>query len=707
MLSVFLFSPWFKNLQAILLKFCETSRNSRFIQGSCHIVGKKSRRFEMNLFKKILSVILLVSMTVPLGACGKSSDSEEASGTPTPGTKNSGNTAAQSDYNQDNEGLTFNNSLWNYDADNDVYWQIGVGYCTSPATADYETMGIYVPGKYMTGTSNGDGTYTCTMNTEGEINGYTAETAPIVFPVNTAGYSAQAAPTSYSYDSISSYIEAGFVYVYAGMRGRDNGYDSSNNLVYSGGAPWGVTDLKAAVRYYRYNQGSLPGSTDRIFTFGHSGGGAQSSLMGATGDSELYYAYLETIGAAMYDSNGSYISDAITGAMCWCPITSLDYADEAYEWNMGQYFTTGTRADDTWTSALSDDLAEAFADYINQLGLKDENGTVLTLEQSASGIYTSGTYYDYMLKVIENSLNNFLSDTSFPYTESAGGFMTDGGFGGGMPGGSFNGEQPSGDMPNGGGTTDGALPSGEAPSGDMPSGNLPSGDGTGSFPDGSSANGNSGQSDTSAATYETVQDYIDSLNSDVVWVEYDADTNTAKITSIEAFAQHCKNASKSVAAFDDLDRGQAENNLFGNDASDNLHFDTIIAKLLEENQDKYADYSDWDSSLVQAYAEDIQALDSLGNTIEYRLNMYNPMYYVSDYYEGYGTSTVASYWRIRTGIEQGDTALTVETNLALALEQISGVKDVDFETVWNQGHTTAERTGDSTSNFIEWVNECN
>ncbi len=28
----------------------------------------------------------------------------------------------------------------------------------------------------------------------------------------------------------------------------------------------------------------------------------------------------------------------------------------------------------------------------------------------------------------------------------------------------------------------------------------------------------------------------------------------------------------------------------------------------------------------------------------------------------------------------------------------------DFETVWDKGHTQAERTGSSDTNFIEWVN---
>ena len=84
--------------------------------------------------------------------------------------------------------------------------------------------------------------------------------------------------------------------------------------------------------------------------------------------------------------------------------------------------------------------------------------------------------------------------------------------------------------------------------------------------------------------------------------------------------------------------------------------------------------------------------------------MYNPMYYIEDYYEGYQSSNVAPYWRIRTGINQGDTALTTEMNLALALQAYGA--DVDFETVWAQAHVEAERTGSSTDNFIAWVSEC-
>lgn len=598
----------------------------------------------------LLSLAMITSLTAcsSAGSSDSSSDTSDASGTESQTTTTSYDVTNPDDM----SSLIFDSSVWNYDADNNVYWQIGVSYCANPEAEDYESLGIYVPGAYMDATDNGDGTYTCTINTENSVGSYTADTAPIVMPINTAGYSAQEAPTSYSYSGLSEYLEAGYIYVYAGCRGRSNG-ENSDGSTYSGGAPWGVTDLKAAVRYLRYNEALLPGNTDSIFTFGHSGGGAQSSLMGSTGDSSLYYEYLESIGAVMLDDNGNYISDAIAGAMCWCPITSLDVADEAYEWMMGQYSDSGTRADDTWTSALSDDMAAAFATYINELGLTDEDGNILTLDATDDGIYTSGTYYDYVLSVIEESLNNFLSDTEFPYT-SGSTEMADGGFAGG--------------------------------------GDMPSGDGM-----------NSG---SSSETYETAADYIASLNSDVEWITYDEATNTASITSIEAFVEHCKTATKDVGAFDDLNRSQAENMVFGNSEEDALHFDFTMASLLAENADEYAAYSDYDDSFIAAYEEDLQNTDALGNDSQTRQNMYNPLYYISSSYDSYGTSTLAKYWRINTGITQGDTSLTTELNLALALESCDSVESVDFTTVWGQGHTTAERTGDSTTNFIEWVNDC-
>lgn len=566
---------------------------------------------------------------------------------------------------------------WQYNAEDDVYWQVGIIYCSSPADENYENLGIYVPGAYMTGIDNGDGTYTCEIDFSGTAGGFTAETAPIVIPVDTPGYAAMAAPTGYSSDA-SSYTNAGFVYVHAGCRGRDTG------------APAGVTDLKAAIRYVRYTGDTIPGSTDRIFTFGMSGGGAQSALLGATGDSELYTPYLEAIGAV------SGVSDAVAGTMAWCPITNLDYASEAYEWNLG--ITRTDLSEDM--QELSDAMAEQFALYINKLGLIDENGNVLSLTASEKGVYQTGSYYDYLKAVIEESLNNFLADTTFPYTAASGG---KGGFGG--PGG-------FGDLPNG--EPDGAF-GGRGGKGNfdmegVPDGqNFPGGKGDrkGDLPDLDGERpdfGNIEERDDInrneisggirlSGTYETVQDYIDALNAETAWVAYDSEANTATITGIADFVSALKLASKDLGAFDALDRSQGENTLFGYGDGKGVHFDAVMAELLKD----HAEYG-------AAYAEDLARTDALGVSVTDRVNMYNPLYYLSSYYEGYQTSQVASHWRIRTGINQSDTALTTEVNLTLALESYSA--DVDFETVWGQAHVEAERTGSSTENFIAWVTEC-
>ena len=60
-------------------------------------------------------------------------------------------------------------------------------------------------------------------------------------------------------------------------------------------------------------------------------------------------------------------------------------------------------------------------------------------------------------------------------------------------------------------------------------------------------------------------------------------------------------------------------------------------------------------------------------------------------YAGYRTSDIAKNWRVRTGINQGDTALCTEINLMLGLMNYGEDISVDFEIVWAQGHVDAER----------------
>ena len=551
----------------------------------------------MKKFKNMIALLLAVLLVISLAACGNNEanvsayNTSEQSETGTSSREDetdSGNSSAQSDSREadsENTAISWDTDLarldttaWQYNTSDDVYWQVGLSYCSNPADDNYETLGVFVPGAYFNGTKNADGTYTCTINTESSVGSYTAETAPILFPVNTPGHKAQDAPTGYA-KGCTSYTNEGFVYVVAGCRGKD------------AGIPAGVTDLKAAIRYIRYISDSLPGSTDRIAVFGMSGGGSQCAVLGSSGDSELYIPYLQALGAA--DT-----SDAVAAVMSWCPITSFDSADLAYEWNMG---TTRSGLSEL-EQEVSDGLAAAYADYVNAMGFVNENGNVLTLEASEGGVYQSGSYYDYVLHVIETSLEHYLLDEGYSVSSAA--------------------------------------------------------------------------------------SYVDSLNSAGQWVSYDVNTGKATVSSLSGFAKACKHATKPIAAFDKLDEGGHE--LFNTGDGAKTHFDSVLYELVKG------------TAYEKEMAEDLEKTDALGNDMTYRLYMFSPLYYLMPANEGYERSSVASYWRIRTGIEQTDTALTTEINLTLALEAYGA--EVDFETVWDQGHTQAERTGKGTENLIAWIN---
>lgn len=530
--------------------------------------------------KKTVAIIMALSMMILAAGCAQNNSSKTAASAPTETKPAAVTKLPKPDMHK-----------WAYNAEGDVYYQLGIVYCEAPAVKNYEQLAIFVPGSYMEATPNGDGTFSCKQkDTHGK--GYTAANAPVVMPVRTEGYAAAEPLTKEAMDSnpeiaeeIEQFTSQGFVYVQTGCRGIEEG------------APFGVTDLKAAVRYIRYCDDVMPGDAEQIFVHGMSGGGALASVLGASGDSKLYDPYLQAIGAVQG------VSDAVTGTMAWCPITDLDTANAEYEWMMG---CTRQGRSEEWNK-ISDKLAYAYADYVNSAGFTDENGSALTLKTSPSGIYQAGSYYDYILSVAERSLNNFLSDNR--------------------------------------------LSGGEA------------------------------------------QKYIDGLNNGKQWVTYDQKTNTASIASIEDFVKNRKKASGLSVAFDWPGSG---NMLFGKSEGRGAHFDKILSGVLTELKSQYA----------AEYAADMNKKDSFGYAVEQRVNMYTPLYYLMKSRDGYGSSRVAQYWRIRTGIEQPTTSLTTEVNLALALKHCDGVDSVDFETVWEQGHEPVEREGDSTDNYIKWIKTC-
>ena len=601
---------------------------------------------------------------------------------------------------------------WLYNEEDDVFYQLGILYCEAPEDDTYETLGYFVPGNYFDAEENGDGTWTCQVNILRDKGEYTADTAPVILPVNTPGYSAMKAPTSYEdsfgYGTLTDYTERGMIVAFAGCRGRDHG------------APYGVTDLKAAIRYIRHHKGVLPGAENDIFACGMSGGGAQTAILGASGDSELYTPYLQEIGAVMDES------DAVQGAMCWCPVTNLDLADEAYEWNMGASRQDMTQEEKRY----SDGMAEAFGDYINELGLKDEEGEPLTLQYTSTGKWQSGSYYEMIMHVAEHSLENFLKDTTFPYDASAaqsggpggrgmggpGGMGGAGGMGGQGGTGGSGGEKGAADAGQGGGTVapaagtgtlrpdstggtgTGTVKAAKAAEGETQA--MPAGERTEDAGQNYEAIDNIGRNNRVQAavqlsgTYETPEDYVAALNEPFEWVEYNSETGEVGMRSLALLSKAVKPVSKGLGAFDMLDASQGENTLFNTGDGEGAHFDPILAELAEG------------TAYETDFADDLNRKDELGTAMSVRVDMYNPLYYLLGYYQGADSSRVADYWRIRTGLFQSDTALTTEVNLWLALLNAGPGVEVDFETVWGKGHTMAERTGNATDNFIEWVNHC-
>lgn len=281
-------------------------------------------------------------------------------------------------------------------------------YVKHPIDTKYELMNIYIPDSYFH---------------NGSINGYTAQTAPIFFHNNIGGYmpaepatllqkplpnmpksnkSTQQGPKSAH--TIALALAEGYVVAAPGARGRTNS---------DGKAPAALVDLKAAVRYLKYNDQKMPGDANKIISNGTSAGGAISTLLGATGDSQDFIPYLNKIGAAN-------TSDQIFAVSAYCPITDLEHADSAYEWqlnNIHHYekmdikmldykverkLTAGVLTEKEIHT--SNDLKKQFPKYLNGLHLLDQQGKQLTLDDSGNGNFKD-LMKNYVMQSAQDALD--------------------------------------------------------------------------------------------------------------------------------------------------------------------------------------------------------------------------------------------------------------------------------------------------------------
>jgi hypothetical protein len=273
-------------------------------------------------------------------------------------------------------------------------------YVKNPVDLMYHTMNIYVPEAYYAGKAVGK---------------FTLETAPIFMPNGVGGYM----PGSSEVPGVHRWhrtmnatffaLAKGYVVAAPAIRGR--GLKSEQGL-FIGVAPACIVDYKAAVRYLRYNQKTIPGDVRKIISNGTSAGGALSALLGATGNSIDYEPYLQEIGAAEE-------RDDIFAASCYCPITNLVHADMAYEWmfhGINDFHTMDfsieegepklTPIDGVMTEdqvKLSDLLKPLFPDYLNGLKLKDSKGEELSLNISGEG-----SFKDYVKTFVINSAQTAL-----------------------------------------------------------------------------------------------------------------------------------------------------------------------------------------------------------------------------------------------------------------------------------------------------------
>lgn len=192
---------------------------------------------------------------------------------------------------------------------------------------------------------------------------------------NNAGFQPQSA--------IAMALSRGYIVASAGARGRKS---RSVNGTFSGKAPAAIVDLKAAICYLKYNDKVMPGDANRIISNGTSAGGALSALLGATGNNPDYFPYLKEVGAAQ-------ASDDIFAVSAYCPITNLDNADMAYEWQfngINEYKKNNEPTSLTGKQIeLSNLLKAEFPAYLNSLQLKDKDGNLLTLDNKGNGSFNN------------------------------------------------------------------------------------------------------------------------------------------------------------------------------------------------------------------------------------------------------------------------------------------------------------------------------
>lgn len=539
---------------------------------------------------------------------------------------------------------------WIYLDQYDCFFLERVPYCSAQEVPAEQCMNLFVPAVYMDGSGS--------VKVEAEYRGYTAATVPVIFENGLAGYK-EAEPFEIGDDrsAAKDFLAAGFVYVSCGCRGRSSVNAEGQRC---GKAPLSLVDLKAGIRFLRANAGVIPGDMERIISVGISAGGAMSTLLGCTGNSENYREELGRIGAVMDQR------DDVFAAQCYCPIIDLDHADFAYEWMFegrthydGMPFVGFSEGELTpFARALSDRMGQLYMDYFNGMGLKHP----ATGEPLLLGTGRGGSAAAFLKEKLEESAAKYLGKLEQ----------------GGIPCLRRMDAETRAD-----GIADYGVDKADAKDCDkqpVEPGNLVcSNAGRVSAADYISGRYLAPKFDfaTKAAVYVPGIDKS-------AWLSWDG--RRAAITSIDDMQKTYHTRLKLCPAFDDLDLIQAENQEFGTAHEDVVHFNPQLAGVMETLCTQFPDETEKYLSGYQKVAGDTE--------LAQRRYLLNPMNYIGTEEQ----ADLAPHYRIRVGSRDADTSLTITMTLALRLME-TGRTDVDYEIVWDEPHGRADYPGEVTA----WV----
>lgn len=511
-------------------------------------------------------------------------------------------------------------------------------YTDRAAVPKFQRLSIFVPEPYM---SEGG-----KINLQGHMNGYSAKTVPVIFANNSAGYMQMPhvwleGPRC----SAQQYLERGFVYVSCGNRGRET-RDENGKLC--GKSPVNLVDLKTAIRFLRHNRAVLPGDFDHIVSVGWSAGGAMSTLLAVTGNSEDYLPFLAENGAFLDER------DDVFAAQIYCPIIDLEHADLAYEW----MFAADHENEDSpagpagvmtpFQEALSAELKQRYISYFNSLKLVNPQ-TRETLCIGADG--RSGSGYEYLMKCLDESATDYLQrlqsgrmkETCSPADYLAGEY------------------EYQKEAPKGGPKEDEKAPAARPSLGDLVS-RPPKG----------------------VPFRDMRPPMITVKGSDKSsWLSWDGEA--AHICDLDSYVQNHRRRMKPCTSFDTLNMDSGENEVFGTNEHPFMHFNKEISDAILALREQFPE------EFEKYYAAFAQAKDD--DKLDERVALINPLNYI-----GTGKKAdAAKHYRIRVGACDADTSLTVGMTLALKLLQTG--KDTDYALVWDKPHCDADYPGE----VCDWI----